>query len=363
MVNTNCDDLIVIVGAGASHDCHLEGLTKFADPNWRPPLTKDLFTSHKHFQQILNDYRVTHAAVSSYIAGGGPEKTPVETFLKQLIANDDTISRQQANFITLYLQRLLAKVSSTFLWDGAAPAMSAYNVLVGNIYHAIRLAKISSVTFVSLNYDLILEQAIESQFGPQFSTLEKYCGFHDGWSLIKFHGSVNWWHSHDAEKTEQHYGRERGDRRLIKAINAGKLTGESRLKGARIVIRENLEGIQNGTEPVYFPAMAIPVEGKYQAICPDSHVDTIKKAMDRGRWRLLVLGFSAKDRDVLDVLSPHWSGMTQFLAVNGGKEHSHQAILGFNRAGLQFQDSDAAAYDGGFSKFVADDEGLKSFLT
>lgn len=362
MVNTDCDDLIVIVGAGASHDCHLEGLTKFADSNWRPPLTKDLFASHPHFQQILNDYRVTHAAVASYIAEGGPAKTPVEKFLKNLIANDDVISRQQANYITLYLQRLLAKVSSTYLWDGAAPAMSAYNVLVGNIYHAIRLGKIASVTFVSLNYDLILEHAIESQFGPQFSAIDKYCGFQQGWSLVKFHGSVNWWHAHDAAKTEQHYERDRGDRRLIRAIGAGKLTEESRLKGAQVLVSAHWNNDQNGHEPVYFPAMAIPVEGKYQAICPDSHVDVIKKSMNRGRWRLLVLGFSAKDKDVLDVLAPHWSGMTGFLAVNGTKEYGLQAIRGFGRVGLQLQNPDYGAFNGGFSKFVADDAGLKSFL-
>lgn len=300
--------------------------------------------------------------VLSYIVAGGPAKTPVESFLRQLIANDDLVSRKQANYITLYLRKLLDTVSRSYLWDGARPAMSAYNVLVHHCHEAMRLGKVSSVSFVSMNYDLLFEQALESQFGIGFDRIENYCGFQPSWSLVKFHGSVNWWHSYDHVKTGQNTGYMKAEHRLIRAIEAGRIVEGNRIQNARIEVRDKW-GDQQGDEPVYFPAMAIPVEGKYQAICPDAHVEEIKNALGRNQWKLLVVGFSAKDKDVLDMLSPHWAGVTRFMVVNGKPQYGEEAITGFRKAGLQRRAMSKDAFEGGFSRFVAEDGGLKSFLS
>jgi hypothetical protein len=51
---------------------------------------------------------------------------------------------------------------------------------------------VEKVLFVSLNYDLLLEAALERYDGHEFATVDSYVSDQKKWILIKPHGSVNW---------------------------------------------------------------------------------------------------------------------------------------------------------------------------
>src|SRR4051812_35693524 len=98
--------MLVLVGAGASFDCDLDG----GGPGDRMPLVTGLFESNP----LLNDY----ASLRSMANDLNEEiKDPdfagsVEQFLRRMLASPREFERAQARLIPFYLQDRIAEMSA-----------------------------------------------------------------------------------------------------------------------------------------------------------------------------------------------------------------------------------------------------------
>jgi hypothetical protein len=55
------------------------------------------------------------------------------------------------------------------------------------------LLRLPYVCFVTLNYDVMLDRRLQGHH-PLLSTFDDYISKDKNWSLVKLHGSVNWYH-------------------------------------------------------------------------------------------------------------------------------------------------------------------------
>ncbi|MFC1680161.1 hypothetical protein ACFL2T_08145, partial [Elusimicrobiota bacterium] len=324
--------LVVILGAGASYDCHVGRFSQSPNTRWRPPLSKDLFSPYGAFQSILRRYKYSVPVAAEFnrrIAQGNPDSS-VEEFLRELQGKRDKIHKRQYLHVHLYLQDLLDNVSTSFFGDKRTP--TAYTSLVDQIYGSSRGRRLQRVCFVSLNYDLLLEHALETQFGSAVNTMGSYIGLHRGWSLVKFHGSVNWGRRIQGEKAGP----------VSSGENAFSIS--SALIDTDFPLLENLEDfvevvdtsrVVHDEEPCYFPALAVPVKGKYGAVCPDEHLGQMRKALSAKSVWLLAIGFSAQDQDLLDELKGAWPRLERMDIVSGSKEAAHDVCSRLRGAGLE----------------------------
>lgn len=361
-------NLIVLVGAGASFDCHVPAFTSIVNSQWRPPLTQDLFDPRECFQEILHRYPKAEAAATAFLARR--TATPdfsIEAFLSELLSRKDGLSRQQGLYLSLYLRDLFCEISTNYLASsGVKQSMSAYTELVGALYEAQAADKFATVSILTTNYDLILDRVIERHFRWKFGELQHYLNFHKGWGLIKFHGSANWWHLIGSFEARKYCGRGGGVQRLTMAIEAG-VDLRAHCNGSDVLIA--LEGARSQSEHdhVWFPAIAVPVDRKEGAVCPKAQVaylEALLKDQTCG-FDLLVLGFSAVDLDVLRVFEDHWPRIGRLQIVNGNKKWSAETRGRLFNAGLKpsyCRNWDESLWSGGFGDYILMGEGLRRFL-
>lgn len=362
-------NLIVLVGAGASYDCHIQQFTKFVDPEWTPPLTPHLFSSRPSFQRILNRFPKAHPAAAAYIARSvANSEVSIEQFLRELLSRPDTISKQQGLFISLYLRDLFTEISTKYLGHGEGVlALNAYTELVGGLYEAFSDGVFASITFLTTNYDYILDRALEAHFTTGFSEIQHYLDFYKGWSLVKFHGSANWWYKLDTIRHKIPVGDGRASQRTIKAVESG-LDLRALCSGAEIEIAAEATRGQRANGEVWFPAIAIPVDRKEGAVCPEKHTQHIETLLADQTccFDLLVLGFSAVDLDVLKVFENHWQRIRRLLIVNGKQEWSAQTQQRLFQAGLKPEwcvNWNSATWNGGFSDWILNRKGFRVFTS
>jgi hypothetical protein len=111
----------------------------------------------------------------------------IEAFLRDRLRDSEhEYRRRQYWAIPLYLQHLLFEVSH---WDyelgtGYTAHPDVYDRLVNAVL------RVPEVTFVTLNYDTLLDGRLFISGGP--FTMESYLGPAQNWALIKPHGSINW---------------------------------------------------------------------------------------------------------------------------------------------------------------------------
>ena len=179
------DRLFVIVGAGASFDCTPQSVPH--NDEYGPPLTPELFMMGRPergeprggYASILAQYplaKVAAAELSSEQSAVG-----LETRLRTLY-RDSPYKHDKRIFagVLPYLQDLLHTVTYSYT---AFP--QNYEVLV------TKLLRLKETTFISLNYDLFLDNALLT-FDPLRTGMDWYTRSERNWSLIKLHGSVDW---------------------------------------------------------------------------------------------------------------------------------------------------------------------------
>ena len=110
--------LVVVLGAGASHDCYVKEYSPPPEKHFQPPLTSGLFQRASSFQNILTRYRYAVPAAAEFNRRVAQEgRASVEEYLKELNAEDDPICRRQFLHIGLYLQDLFSTISRTYLGE------------------------------------------------------------------------------------------------------------------------------------------------------------------------------------------------------------------------------------------------------
>ena len=174
------DRLFVILGAGASHDCVSSEASVPVDEHYWPPLTPDLFTAKRRgYAEVLAKYPLIKAAAAELSSIGsaiGIEAELRERYRDSEHGHDQQIFRG----VLPYLQELLYTVSEKF-----TVFPQNYEALIA------QLLRFNEVTFISLNYDVLLDNALLA-YDTNKTALDWYVRQPRNWSLIKLHGSVDW---------------------------------------------------------------------------------------------------------------------------------------------------------------------------
>jgi hypothetical protein len=222
------------------------------------------------------------------------------------------------------------------------------------------LSEFERVAFITLNYDLFLEIALGvPSLGGPIDTLGAY--IRPDRLVVKLHGSVNW-------------GRRIKDwpidaSRFVKGRSGLDLSwvGERRLdemldREIRLLPGAGYEHRWLDRKP-YYPALVVPVEGKYGFVCPPDHVERLREFL-RECQNILVIGCSGRDEDLLDLLRDSMTGCETFFLVDvGSQEAVEETYRRFLRAVPQFKQAwrrRTFFFADGFSQFI-EDQGVEEF--
>ena len=154
--------LLVIVGAGASFDSAQGrfGLDSTAlvpairDRN-RPPLAKALFAENDEYTTLLDQYR-SAAPIVLRVRMALAADGVLEQVLEEIRAETDAYParRQQLLAVQFYLRSLLRNCSLNWMRD--LGGVTNYAALAA-VVESVRVPRGGSVTYVSFNYDNLLE--------------------------------------------------------------------------------------------------------------------------------------------------------------------------------------------------------------
>lgn len=273
--------LAIVLGAGASFDCcppDRPDLTKQGGWDWQPPIVSDLLEC-KEFNRFLNGY-LDAADIFNDIRTEISGSVSLEKALRSRWESENEHIRCKMRFVPIALRQFFHQSSERY-----TDQPSNYMALVGQT-----VGRGITTAFITVNYDTILDKVLcRFRAGPRdnrLRTVGSYVSSPD-WLLVKLHGSVDWGYR---------FGGATGS---IEAIVASQeLRGFAR---EEIEVLPHPEQLNDGPTPFY-PALALPVEGKYGFVCPPSHEDALVTYL-QDCDNFLFVGFSARDSDLLDCLS------------------------------------------------------------
>jgi hypothetical protein len=342
--------LFVVLGAGASHDASslypLSSLT-------RPPLVSELFDYRWHF--ILDQYPMAKQAAPDIIdamSGSGAEAVSLEAFLRTKYRHsDDPYDKRRWYSIVAYLQHLLWWVSLpdapyTSVRLGPRDPSQRYEPNYLSRVVNMVLANWDHVCFVTLNYDLILDRYLNDL--ERLTTLSDFIA-HPRWSLIKLHGSVTWNY-----KLVESVSLSNPPANLDDFIERDQIFHAWRFEDhARTVVYDG-----NGSFPG-FPALSAPLGEADELVCPSDHITFVKQKLSEVEaLDLLVIGYSAYDRAVLNLLAESNRDVRSLFVVSHDAETA-QAVaerIG-HRVGVDVLAEDfALSFHGGLGDWVTTGE-------
>jgi hypothetical protein len=335
--------LTVILGAGASYDCTSNGVTPI-DYDYRPPLTSGIFEGRRPFQRILEKYPKARTLAST-IAVRVNQGEPLEAVLRGLRDSQEEHIIRQFRQIPLYLQELLGEININFTSEPVN-----YTYLVNRLLQT----DFEKVAFVTLNYDLFLERSlgtISSSSGTAWQP--KDLSFHSKagrkWMLIKLHGSANWGRfvKLDPGLKPNHEG-------VLNCVDDIALSlNESALLDIRVLANHRTRWKESGTKVfLLYPAISVPVEGKYEFVCPGEHIDAPKDFLSSCHNYLLI-GISGRDMDLIDLLRANIKKCVTLGIVEGNPRAAEEVAERFDASVPQFARAEIRkVYTNGFSEFT-----------
>ncbi len=329
--------LVIILGAGASHSLNPDPKA-LDNQGYRPPLAADIFRGNSEFRRILNKFPLAEnlASVIDRKIRQNREGIGLEQILKEYetILNSGRESIITRNFlqVPLYLNNLFGEISSLF-----TKQPDEYNNLV-----TLATDKLDEVLFLTLNYDTLLEIPLSRNFGIDFASEEQYIN-ENGWSLIKLHGSTNWYHLFETQvqdPTDDKYFQ------MLKTV----ATPLPLQKEFTMTVMGGY-GVKSIGNSFVYPAITVPVDGKYDINCPASHQEKAKEFLPSCH-NYLIIGTSGNDQDLLDLLKSHVRS-AHVMLVGREENRTAETKRKFMDAVPQFQNSIETFFDSrGFSKFV-----------
>jgi hypothetical protein len=327
--------LAVIVGAGASFDCVTDS---DVSPLWRPPLAKALFENRSPtFTEILAQYPGAEN-LADQIRSGLANQINLETILRRFSESPNTRTRRDIRHVPLYLQHLIGDVSEFYIKVGG----SAFQTLVRTLDES----DYTKVLYLTVNYDLFLDRALERHYRFKFQNLSDYVRRPEKWSLVKLHGSVQWFrkilNQHSGSNDVSALLAELSDQELRFGDVVELLDGH---KGAHRFRRSD-----DGPMEFWYPALAAPVEGKKDFMCPDEHVQTAQAFLRRCS-DFVFFGFSGLDAHVLALLK-QVPCVKRFTVVTEDQATARETIERICAANSQFEVVPAEFPSVGFGNFM-----------
>lgn len=337
--------ITVILGAGASYDLvpgNQSGQV-VNDNDFRPPLTPSLFKMSRNLEKYLTYYPKAYTAIGTLRNLLHKGDKSLETLLKDLKESNEVIKIQEFRQIPFYLQHLFLMISQNYCFHPVN-----YTTLISETLRK----SVDAIAYVTLNYDLFIEKALESIVGFDFSNIESYVPHDQKWMFIKLHGSANW-----GRKLKKIYNP--GEKLEAILDNIGQMNPDNDLSD-RIEVIPNLPAFSLSGLKAYFPSITVPVDNKYEFNCQKEHLIKLESLL-RISKKILIIGISGKDQDLLDLLSKNLTNIKLVTIVGGGKANEIKERL---KAGVpQFNSGTVAwkIYNEGFSEFIKSG-GIDAFL-
>lgn len=337
----------VILGAGASHDCQF---MEFASAvRHRLPLTDELFNvawPSRGGDDPKNVYKLADSIGYLYrtkIRNG--EKISLEKFLDDLLKSkkdDKSYKRYVMNIrqLIFYMRRIIGDIGDQIRED---VKHTAYHNLVNSFCNGTY----EKVIFLTTNYDLLLDWALEDILHMKFTDMDSYMDHDDKWSLVKFHGSVNWV--------------KLVDKNMHPAFDdddiAGSIIGfdpmSSDLNSKAIKIYSKSYDHKWVKDVCLYPVMVLPHALGKRHVCPDSHIKSTASFLNQCEdfW---VVGNSLIDEDLTSFLKKEAHSPKRIKIVN----KTHQFHDFYERQSLEdrakecFSGAALETYYDGFSNFA-----------
>jgi hypothetical protein len=342
--------LTVILGAGAS--CDSVSIPVSATNNkYKPPLTNRIFEGRPEFQSILDRYPKARALAST-IAVRINQGVPLEAMLRTFRDSKEEHEVRGFMQIPLYLQELFGEISINY---------TSEPVNYGYLVNRLMRSDMDEVAFVTLNYDLLLEKSLaEIHFGPKQkwwpSQFRFYLERGRKWFLVKLHGSVNWGRRMTVRPPDHsHQG-------LLACVDQFALKLDEVLDPEIHLVQSHQK--RWGGSAFFYPAISVPVEGKYQFVCPPDHVDALRSFL-RSCQNFLIIGISGRDEDLVDLLKENITDCAAVGIVEGSPNAAEEVARRFEHLVPQFRKAkERKKYMEGFSGFTtAIGRSLEDFLT
>jgi hypothetical protein len=315
-VNDFGEVLLVVVGAGASHDCtqmprptkaviELPGLPSLAFAQAIPPLTKDLALSQPLQNTLMARYPECQP-VAEYLRRelamngvAGQPATTLEQALAEYQAGSDTKPwlRRQIHAFRFYLRDLLSAVTDCMVSPQVGP-ITNYTTLVSRCYRWAD-ARGAGVVFVSFNYDLLLDHACKAVWSYDFNNLEAATSDRTA-SVLKPHGSVNWAYQRATDPIDSPWM----STRAASVIREAPLDEEFE----RSVVVEAWNGEWPNSrlpanKPYHesIPALALPIIDKAEFVWPDSQHELFESLAGKVT-RMVTIGWRCAEDHFSDLL-------------------------------------------------------------
>jgi len=275
------NNLCLIIGAGASYDCIISDVVVSYEPGFKPPLTANIFSPSYDF--LLKKYpKASTLAVEIRRALKNNPELSLEALLFKEQEKANVIRKKQIRQIPFFLRELFGLVSSRYV----QAAQTCYAMLINQICDRA----FDNILVINLNYDTLFESALQIISDIKFNTIDSYFNASQKWKVLKPHGSVNWIkrlvHDFPAITSPEPNLEE------IDKLDDLKFDGAIQIAGINTHYLAH-----QGRDRCTYPCMVIPVEGKYDFCCPESHINESKELLKECN-SFLIIGSSMKDKDV-----------------------------------------------------------------
>jgi hypothetical protein len=302
--------LMVVLGAGASFDSVNPKIERaaFTSHNYlQPPLANGLFAENEQFGNVSRSLPQLAGIIPGLRQYAPPsDRGTIEDHLMELESEAESGSltrRAQVVAVRFYLREVIAICDQ---WAAAAHGNTNYAELLDRLVVWQERAG-EEITFVTFNYDTLLEQAMRG-IGQMISSVEG-CISDPRLKLVKAHGSINW--SHRIDRSVEDLRLESDPQA---AIITGVASGSIGVDGDTFIYDHSRQLID--TVGGLVPAIAIPVSADKRFECPGEHVDELARAL-RETTRLLVIGWAGADKHFLNLMTENKCRPAKGLVVCG----------------------------------------------
>jgi hypothetical protein len=367
------NSLLLITGAGASFDVVNRSLIP-TNTEFRPPLTRDLFYPSPRY---IRDFKLEERLESNYVnlclenhpiaakigldykirVVKGKETKGLEDFLHNLKNDKKILKRNQFWSVPPYLYDLFANISRKYIpTKRQHPIATNYKLLIEAINDSIY----SQLIWLNLNYDVLADVALKSSVTKSLDNLANYLKLEtqDGLKIMytKPHGSIDWFKKIDYSGLSRKITCDYISRNPI----GMPIDFENRLSKELFTEaeRDNLMRVEPDSR--WYPAITAPL-GKYEFVCAQHKVEIANKLKNTSS--ILCIGFSALDRDILDLIRDNIVQIDKLKIVNGNSSaagnEAYDLIKEYCKEKLNVAKGDSV-FNGGFSDFIA--TGMEGWL-
>jgi len=271
-------NVLVILGAGASYDCANDGAS--SQPEWRPPLARQLFAiaDRPAFEAILKRFPGAQMLAAELAEVSRQSTFSLERTLREYHDHRDEGVKRAFGDVPRYLGALLGRVSNSYTSMPGGYVRLA-KALVADTGHQVEC--------ITLNYDSLFEQALRALDARYvFDGLQDYVRADRKLRLYKLHGCVNW-----HVVLQKHTDWTPAGNRVYFSVYAGP-------RAIRISIGEDYAN--PGILPVVTPPLANKTDDHF--VCPGDHLKTLSDRLKHCS-KLLVIGTSGMETHMLRLLA------------------------------------------------------------